>query len=221
MPRATHKKIDSTFITKPQINAEESPLLKLPAELRGEVYTYALTADGALDITHDNVNAQTALLKVCHQIRLEAKPIFHGTNTFLITKIQESYTHRFLEDGGSSMLRRVPVFQIWLSMAEELYGPASNQRDRELREVSRTTYKDALCDLAWTLRSYGIRVDQRAWRDGGGCQQVQGQLVSCGRSLPSRFSRVSVPTTTVAVGAASKVRVHGYCRKHHQPLKAA
>lgn len=77
-------------------------LLDLPAEMRNEIYSYALTASEPLRVIPKPSSALTRstallpfeaeeerpltainLLRTCRQIHYEANPIFYGTNTFI------------------------------------------------------------------------------------------------------------------------------------------
>lgn len=61
---------------------QDTPLLELPAELRNQIYRYALVSNGAIRIRRQEYKSHTALLKVCSQIRKEAIKIFFTENRF-------------------------------------------------------------------------------------------------------------------------------------------
>lgn len=105
--------------TKPQpttsTTTQASPLLDLPAELRNIVYHLVLSSEKGegTEITLSTIKSQTTLLRVCSQIRVEATPIFYGTNTFLISDViaQEAETDRFLKNAGDNrkLIPRIAV----------------------------------------------------------------------------------------------------------------
>lgn len=84
-----------------------SPLLELPAELRNTIYCLVLASDNGeyVEITLKATKWQTALLRVCSQIRNEATQIFYATNTFLISDMlgQEKEIDRFLKNAGANV----------------------------------------------------------------------------------------------------------------------
>jgi hypothetical protein len=86
---------------------EVSPLLELPPELRNTIYHLVLTSNNGeyVEITLKVVKKQTALLRVCSQIRNEATQIFYATNTFLIADLlgQEKEINRFMKNAAANM----------------------------------------------------------------------------------------------------------------------
>lgn len=66
----------------------ESPLFRLPWELRVLIYRTALTKDPStslLDLTHDNTSdLEPALLQTCRRIRHEALPVFYACNDWVV-----------------------------------------------------------------------------------------------------------------------------------------
>jgi hypothetical protein len=75
------------------MNQRNSPLLKLPAEVRNCIYEYAF-ARGSIDFMKDSASSDdssphtrkhqgaSALIHVCRQVRHEALPIFYTNTTF-------------------------------------------------------------------------------------------------------------------------------------------
>lgn len=65
----------------------ESPLFRLPAELRNAIYEMALTATSVLELepwrTRATAPTQPPLTRTCRAIRAEALPIFYSSNDFL------------------------------------------------------------------------------------------------------------------------------------------
>lgn len=66
---------------------QPSPFLRLPAELRNEMYTLALVADLPLLISSQQATSikEPPLLKVNHQIRREAATVYYRENEFYLT----------------------------------------------------------------------------------------------------------------------------------------
>ena len=63
--------------------SDYSPLLELPAELRNNIYRYALVSDDPIYITPDGLRTRKALLQTCEQIKNEATGIFYAENVFI------------------------------------------------------------------------------------------------------------------------------------------
>lgn len=61
----------------------QSPLFKLPAELRNTVYRLVLTGEGPLTVKKDEIGNLMALLRTCKQTREEASSIFYSENRFI------------------------------------------------------------------------------------------------------------------------------------------
>ena len=62
----------------------QSPLLKLPAELRNVIYRYSLIKQGDARIQLRDLRP-SALLYTCRQIRYEASSIYFSENNFVLT----------------------------------------------------------------------------------------------------------------------------------------
>ncbi|KAK3714224.1 hypothetical protein LTR37_008026 [Vermiconidia calcicola] len=63
-------------------STQQSPLLKLPAELRDLIHAYTLVVDDIVAITASGIR-EPPLLLACRQIRQEAGKLFYGENEFL------------------------------------------------------------------------------------------------------------------------------------------
>lgn len=63
--------------------ADQSPLLKLPGELRNRIYRLALLEPQPIGLSPTNF-VEPSLLVACHQIRREAATISYGENTFRV-----------------------------------------------------------------------------------------------------------------------------------------
>lgn len=170
MPRSTRskrKEPDARIGAKRKTNSKISRLLRLPAELRMTIYSYVLTQPDAMSVTGNDVGRTTQLLRVCHQIRIEAMHIFYSSNSFVITDIETSFTREFLAHSSSLMLRRVSLFKIFLQIPKEKQARAKKYyqhiRSSSAREVLQAellshmnTFGPLVMDLAGTLRSYGV-----------------------------------------------------------------
>lgn len=61
----------------------DSPLMKLPPELRNRIYRYTVVGDSKIFVTHNGLR-EPELLHVCTQIRTEALGIFYSENVFSV-----------------------------------------------------------------------------------------------------------------------------------------
>ncbi|KAK0255325.1 hypothetical protein B0A54_03193 [Friedmanniomyces endolithicus] len=61
----------------------ESPFLRIPGELRNEIYRYALLEDDTIKINKHTKPAQPGMLQTNRQLRKEAGDIYYHENTFL------------------------------------------------------------------------------------------------------------------------------------------
>ena len=59
-------------------------LLELPAELRNQIYRYAVVEQDWVHL-NDHNSSEAAVLQTCRQIRSEAGPIYYGENVFAVT----------------------------------------------------------------------------------------------------------------------------------------
>ncbi|KAK0708008.1 hypothetical protein B0H67DRAFT_648123 [Lasiosphaeris hirsuta] len=94
MPRAapSPKNKGNTVVTRfqPYRRCAQRPprfslFLRLPPELRLQVYDHLLRMPGALDVCgiwNDRPRTDVALLRVCRQIHIEASHVLYSTNTF-------------------------------------------------------------------------------------------------------------------------------------------
>jgi hypothetical protein len=88
VPRPRKKKRDKAHgAPKPSdtllpSNVAQSPLFKLPPELRTIIYRYALLTDQDIDITESSGILEPALLSVCKILRLESYKVFYFENEF-------------------------------------------------------------------------------------------------------------------------------------------
>ncbi|KAK0831457.1 hypothetical protein LTR73_002839 [Friedmanniomyces endolithicus] len=64
-------------------NMPESPFLRIPGELRNEIYRYALLEDDTIKINKHTKPAQPGVLQTNRQLRKEAGDIYYHENTFL------------------------------------------------------------------------------------------------------------------------------------------
>lgn len=101
-----------------KLNTLNSPFFnKLPAEIRNTIYRAAITPNGGLKITKNEIRTHTTLLKVSARIRQEAQKIFYAENTFLVTvdSVKESvgldWLSRISKDHASWLSRVVFSFE--------------------------------------------------------------------------------------------------------------
>ncbi|KAL1306814.1 hypothetical protein AAFC00_005471 [Neodothiora populina] len=120
-------RVATPTIDPPERTSEQRPcpLLRLPWELRSQVYRLALQkptstisthSSPLLDLTHDNTaNAEPSLLRTCRRIRQESLPIFYACNDWVIK------TRRV--NNGIDPATRLPVlYEIiprWVEAVEE------------------------------------------------------------------------------------------------------
>jgi hypothetical protein len=102
--------------TTRELNAQISPLLALPGELRNRIYRYVLLkAEIHLDLhaIHDMTN----ILRASSQLRAEAKVIFYGENHFIITNAihQQRHVEAFLNWVGSKNTCKLPCVGLQLN----------------------------------------------------------------------------------------------------------
>ncbi|KAK5137729.1 hypothetical protein LTR08_007300 [Meristemomyces frigidus] len=64
---------------------QDTPLLKLPAELLNTIYELAISNEKPIYIEDRDVAKTPALLHTCQQTRNDASPIYYGQNTFIGT----------------------------------------------------------------------------------------------------------------------------------------
>ncbi|KAK5720713.1 hypothetical protein LTR15_006674 [Elasticomyces elasticus] len=100
-----------------------SPLLRLPGELRTEIYKLIVTIESTILISHrkaDNnifgavldfepIFHNTTLLQTCKQIHAEASPMFYSLNTFEI-KARNNAGGAHLRNGAELALSTIPLF---------------------------------------------------------------------------------------------------------------
>ncbi|KAK5112303.1 hypothetical protein LTR85_011575 [Meristemomyces frigidus] len=98
---------------------QDSPLLKIPPELRNIIYDLVLTSDKPID-TQDTAAARvSALLATCTQIRREAAPIFYGQNTFSGTvhrpgrRVNEITIFHWLTSIGKQQCALIQSLTLW------------------------------------------------------------------------------------------------------------
>ncbi|KAK3704634.1 hypothetical protein LTR37_013733 [Vermiconidia calcicola] len=68
---------------------QQSPILRLPGEVRNTIYRLCLTGSTPVDVERPML-VRTALLRVCKQIRAEGEGIFYGENSFRVKYIDRS-----------------------------------------------------------------------------------------------------------------------------------
>ncbi|KAK3649202.1 hypothetical protein LTR56_007042 [Elasticomyces elasticus] len=100
-----------------------SPLLRLPGELRTEIYKLVVDVEGTILISHrkadqklfgvvldfEPLSHSLALLQTCKQIHAEASPMFYSLNTFEI-KARNNAGGAHLRNGADLALSTIPMF---------------------------------------------------------------------------------------------------------------
>lgn len=173
----------TTMLPKaPQPSREVFPFLDLPTELRLTIYTLTLPQKvrvrplslSVWEIDKEKEKDQLALLRTCHQIRNEARPLLFSNSFFRIDLYDDVYTQHFLtwiDGAGDGLVCRMKHFGISASIrsqfvraefrAEEagavLTSPKVGVRCRESLEdavspFQRRSFRAALNDLnrEWT-----------------------------------------------------------------------
>jgi hypothetical protein len=78
-------------------NAQNSPLLKLPGEIRNNIYRLVLVSSKTVPVK-PSLCRQRSLLQTCYQLRDEASKIYYSENTFSIS------SQRCIDKGLSGFL---------------------------------------------------------------------------------------------------------------------
>ncbi|KAK5745986.1 hypothetical protein LTR17_001116 [Elasticomyces elasticus] len=100
-----------------------SPLLRLPGELRTEIYKLVVTIKNTIHISHrkadhkmfgvvpysEPLSHSLALLQTCKQTNAEASPLFYSLNTFEI-KARNNAGGAHLRKGAELALSTIPMF---------------------------------------------------------------------------------------------------------------
>lgn len=133
-------------------------LLRIPPELRNIIYhdVFALDEDEMIDITLEEVKCRTSLLRVCSQIRSEAKSVFYATNSFYVADFfaQQAELGRFLKNAGSSakhvpeLIIKIELPQIFLD-ALLLVDQIHDDMGEELRDLICDCYHHVRKVLMW------------------------------------------------------------------------
>lgn len=64
--------------------AQDTPLLKLSAEVRNSIYTLTLATEDSIDVTDLRTPTEPGLLCTCQQVRAEALGIYYSSNIFTL-----------------------------------------------------------------------------------------------------------------------------------------
>ena len=149
---------------------EDSPLQRLPPELRNHIFKLALTADRPIKL--EDLHEKTALIRTCKQIRQEGSAIFYMCNRFSFIFVQDTEDAVaklcvFLRRLGPKILQhigslRVVIMPHYYVLLDQSYGGSwedceqfiDSARD-QVREIT-SVYSDMgikLKDFHTTLRS--------------------------------------------------------------------
>lgn len=115
---------------------DQSPFIRLPPELRDDIYEMVLVQDHPIGISQppDSKTSRVsfaALLQTCHQIRNEAIAIFYSSNSFVISTPGANFTRPCLkgwlgalEPETRLLIRRVFINEdnasIWRNWRQEM-----------------------------------------------------------------------------------------------------
>lgn len=112
---------DTTTASKTTANGR-TPLLRLPAELRNNIWEKILVMEEPIDIESDLVvdNFRKNLFPVCHQIRSEACAVYHEQNTFIIDFDLAESAFLASEGGVKSADADPPAGMKWLAAIPEV-----------------------------------------------------------------------------------------------------
>jgi hypothetical protein len=162
--------------------APSSPLLRLPGELRNEIYAYALCGHlfGRPQRLKKPVEQHTtSLLLVCRQIHNEARDFLFKNNTFLIHCSDRKSSRRTSPPGYSfeslNQKQRELVRSVRLNLADfELYklsipvgdegeSIAADESEAEALRVVKGAYLDLLEDLRGSVRMIEVAAVAYCW----------------------------------------------------------
>lgn len=138
---------------------ENSPLARLPAELRTSIYETALVQEKPISlskrpISKSEIPSFAALLQTCRQIRTEATAVFYSSKSFLIRTGCGFATNRCLGPWLDTMELRTRglLRRIFVDEFMQPIGFDSNRHDPN-RKVRR------LVQLQELLREKGLVID--------------------------------------------------------------
>lgn len=126
-------------------NQSESPLLRLPPELRNKIYKYALSFDRVYftlnpagyrlfyqeDPAHNDPERGTeeiltALTRACRQLRHEAAPLFFSCNEFSMVAVDVPYFVRLIGGANAGLVEAINLSDNYDNVRESPAGGAIN-----------------------------------------------------------------------------------------------
>ena len=122
------------------LNSYLSPLLRLPAEIREQIWIQTVVDDAALDIIHPTIShskrpsvrvQQPAISRACRQIRREVIPLFYRSNNFqlhcaLKFKVRDSLENISSRSRSGWLLRDIASEVQLLSVMQYSYAVMEN-----------------------------------------------------------------------------------------------
>lgn len=97
--------------------ATTSRLLKLPAELRNQIYHFALVEDEPVRVSDPRLHRrrEPSLLSVCRQIRDESTEIYYGANNFAADDTY--HCKSFLTAIGAQKAAMLRTVHLWSNLS--------------------------------------------------------------------------------------------------------
>ena len=145
-------------------------LLALPPEIRNTIYREVLVPTVDILITRKVIERETALLKVCHQIREEASSIFYGENKFKDWRRSQAATViswiRLIGNEHAGMIQQLtvnyPISQASIIVAKSM-RPLSRPRSFHMPELEHREFRKPLVKLGTVLpcilKTLGVKAE--------------------------------------------------------------
>ena len=117
---------------------QESSLLNLPAELRDEIYSLALSSDTPIVIPTSGKLARPALLRARKQVTSKAAIVYYSVNAFHEVIAQGSITgpEKWLQAIGKANASNITSLLIKFDMSEKLKDPSFKHKGFSLKGES-------------------------------------------------------------------------------------
>ena len=100
-------------------------LLKLPLEMRHQVYSYLLPMTANINMVRDNMDAplKNDLFRVCRDISNEAFNYYYSTNSFLLDLTEPTYAPNRFHSGTTGILKYIRPIQTLQLVIGESFSP--------------------------------------------------------------------------------------------------
>ena len=135
-----------------------SSLMKLPAELRNQIYRYAIVQNESINVTRVDTPKEPALLATCKLIRKETLTMFYHENKF-------HYRVTSIRDGDSGAKKAYTITSTSSSEADSK-GKAPSKRGAARFIALVMCKKDTSTDTRASDRERSISLVEESW----GCQ---------------------------------------------------